>query len=104
MRHTIDQRFIGWLLGISESTMSRIFVAWVCFASAVFTKIDLTHPKELIVAKMPKAFKDGGHGDVTLVLDATEFKLTRFSDLKLNSAFYSDYKSTHTAKAIIGLF
>ena len=38
-----------------------------------------------------------------LILDATEFKLTSLSDLKLNCLFFSDYKHTHTAKGLIGI-
>jgi hypothetical protein len=103
LRHGVEEGIVSWIVDVSPSTMSRIFVGWVIFGSAVFSKISLDHPKELILEKMPKSFKDNGCQHVVLILDATEFKLTSLSDLKLNCLFFSDYKNTHTAKGLIGI-
>ena len=43
-RHALHLGVMAWILNISESTMSRIFEAWMTFGHAVFSKLDLTHP------------------------------------------------------------
>ena len=103
LRHGVEEGILSWITDVSQSTMSRIFVAWMAFGSAVFSKISLSHPKELILEKLPQSFKDLRQENVVLVLDATEFKLTSLSDLNLNCLFFSDYKNTHTAKGLIGI-
>ena len=99
----VEEGILSWIVNVSPSTMSRIFVAWIILGSAVFSKISLDHPKELILQKMPKSFKDNGCEHCVIILDATEFKLTSLSDLNLNCLFFSDYKNTHTAKGLIGI-
>ena len=103
LRHGLEGGIVAWIVDVSPSTMSKVFESWVVFGSAVFSKIDLNHPKTLIENLMPKTFVKNGMGNVVLVLDATEFKLTNFSDLQLNSVFFSNYKNTHTAKGLIGI-
>ena len=103
LRHGMEERIPSWIVSVSPNTMSQTFVAWITFGSAIFSKIPLDHPKELILEKLPKTFKDNGCQHCVLVLDATKFKLTSLSDLKLNCLFFSDYKNTHIAKRLIGI-
>ena len=103
LRHGVEGGIVSWIVGASPSTMSRIFVAWITFGSAVFSKLSLEQPKDLIRKKLPQTFKDNGCEDCVLILDATELKLTSLSDLNLNCLFFSDYKNTHTAKGLIGI-
>ena len=42
-------------------------------------------------------------GHVTLILDATEFKLNILTDLQLICLFFSNYKNTHIDKCLIGI-
>lgn len=65
-----------WILNISESTMSRIFEAWMTFGHTVFSKLDLTYPKYLVESMMPTAYKNLAFSHI--VLDATEFKIHWF--------------------------
>lgn len=103
LRHGVEEGIVAWITGVSPSTMSRIFVAWVVFGSAIFSKLDISHPKDLIQEKMPQCFTDLGYRNVVLILDATEIKVTNLSNLSLNCLFFSDYKNTHTAKGIVGI-
>ena len=99
-RHALHLGVMAWILNISESTMSRIFLAWMTFGHAVFSKLDLAHPKCLVEKMMPTAYKNLDFSHIVLVIDATEFKITGFTDLQLNALFFSDYKSSHTVKAL----
>ena len=75
---------MAWILNISESTMSHIFEAWMTFGHAVFSKLDLAHPKCLVEKIMLNAYKNLDFSHIVLVIDATEFKITGFADLQLN--------------------
>ena len=78
--------------------MSCIFEAWMTFGHAVFSKFqDLAHPKYLVENTMPTAYKNLDFSHIVLVIDATEFKITGFTD---SMHFFSDYKSSHTVKAL----
>ena len=87
-RHALHLGVMAWILNISESTMSRIFEAWMTFGHAVFSKLDLTHPKYLVEYMMPTAYKNLDFSHIVLVIDATEFKITGFTDLQLNELFF----------------
>ena len=61
--------------------MSCIFEAWMTFGHAVFSKFqDLAHPKYLVENTMPTAYKNLDFSHIVLVIDATEFKITGFTD------------------------
>lgn len=68
--------------------MSHIFEAWMTFGHAVFSKLDLAHPKYLVENMMPTAYKNLDFSHIVLVIDATEFKITGFTDLQLNAIFF----------------
>ena len=52
---------------------------------------------------MPKIFVETGHGLTDLVTDATELKFQSASNFELNSLMFSNYKSTQTAKVLVGI-
>lgn len=87
-RHALHLGVMAWILNISKSTMSRIFEAWMTFGHAVFSKLDLAHPKYLVENMMPTAYKNLDFSHIVLVIDATEFKITGFTDLQLNAIFF----------------
>ena len=102
LRHGVEEGILSWIVSVSPSTMSWIFVAWITFGSAIFSKLSLDHPKELILS-CQKTFMDNGSEHCVLILDASKFKLTSQSNLTLNCLFFSGYKNTHTAKGLIGI-
>nr|XP_039253113.1 uncharacterized protein LOC120330294 [Styela clava] len=102
-RHALPLAIVAWMLQVSQPTLTRIFEAWVTFGDAVFSSLDLQPSHDLITSRMPTQFKSLGFGHVALILDATEFRVGRFSDLNLNTLFFSDYKQCHTVKALVCL-
>ena len=52
---------------------------------------------------MPETFVETGHGFTDLVIDATEFKFQSASNFELNFLMFSNYKSTQTGKALVGI-
>lgn len=102
-RHGIDIRFMAYILEKSETTVQRIFNAWVIFLATLFNRIDLKPSHGYLLQKMPKSFIETGHGLTDIVIDATEFKFQHASNFELNSLMFSNYKNTVTGKALIGI-
>ena len=100
LRHGVEESMVSWIVNVSVSTMSRIFVACVTLGAAVFSKINLEHPKELVINSMPKSYKDNGFSHAVLVLDATEFKLNKPSNLQLNFYFSQTIRTPTQQKAL----
>ena len=66
------------------------------FGHAVFSKLELAHPKYLVENIMPTAYKNLDFCYIILVIDARKFKITGFTDLQRNALFL-------TTKAVIQL-
>ena len=74
LRHGLDAGIVAWFVDVTANTINKIFEAWISFGSAIFSKVNLDHPKSLIKDKIPKSFAENGYSHTVLVLYATEFK------------------------------
>ena len=87
-RHALDFGILSSLVGVNDSTLSHIFEGWISFAHAVFSKIDISSSPRLLKELLPAVYRHFGMEHVVLFIDATEFRLTNFTDLQLNSFFF----------------
>lgn len=94
---------IGHMLSVSQSTMYRIFVGWVVFLESLYDEFDLKPENGYLLHKMPEIFIKTGHGLTDIVIDCTEFKFQQATNFDLNTLMFSNYKNTHTGKALIGI-
>ena len=101
--HGLHNGVMAYILNIGESTMQRMFIAWVVFIEAIFSKINLRPDQRLLACNMPEIFIRTGHGLTGIVIDCTEFKLQQPSNYDLSALTFSKYKNTHTGKAHIGI-
>eukprot|EP00794_Sanderia_malayensis_P008326 gene8326-9219_t len=102
-RHSLHFGAMAIMLHKSRITVQRIFTAWVIFLATLFNQVDLKPCGKFLLQKMPKIFKETGHGETDLIVDATEFKFQSASNFELNSLMFSNYKNTVTGKALIGI-
>ena len=102
-KHGLNLGISGWMAGISESSMQRLFNAWMIFLASLFGCINLKPAPGFLKTMMPKIFVKTGHRLTDQLGDCTEFKLQNASNYDLNSLTFSDYKNTTTAKAYIGI-
>ena len=102
-KHGLDLGISGWMAGISESSMQRLYSTWITFLASLFNCIDLKPAPGFLQSKMPKIFLETGHHLTDQLGDCTEFKLQGASNLDLNTLTFSDYKNTTTAKAYVGI-
>ena len=102
-RHGLYNGVMAYMLNVSESTMQRIFVAWIVFMETIFSRINLRPDKNFLAHTMPEIFIKTGHGLTDMVIDCTEFKLQQPSNYDLSTLTFSNYKNTHTGKALLGI-
>ena len=86
---------------VSQSTVNRLFVGWAVFLETLFAQLNLISPKGFLIQKMPDIFIKSGHGLTDIVIDCTEFKFQQAANFDLNCLMFSNYKNTHTGKALI---
>ena len=92
--HGLHNGVMAYILNIGETTMQRIFVAWVVFIEAVFSKINLKPDEGFLAYNMPEIFVKTGHVLTDIVIDCKEFKLQQPSNYDLSPLTSSNYKNT----------
>ena len=102
LRLGLFEKDLGHRFGISESTVSTIFHAWIQFLRHEFQGFVSFPSRSLLQEKMPKIFKEL-YPKTFVIIDAVEFRMQSPSALDLNSACYSSYKGTTTMKGLVGI-
>ena len=87
---------------ISQSSVSRIFTTWINYCYLRLGMLPCWPDRDTIRDTMPAIFKEH-YPRTTVILDATEIKVSTPSSLLLQSQTYSNYKSTNTFKALVGI-
>ena len=102
-RHSLHLGIMAHMLNIFQSTVDRFFVGWAIFLETLFSKLDLKPYEGYLIKNMPEIFIKTGHGLTNIVIDCTEFKFQQASNYDVNCIMFSNYKNTHTGKALIGI-
>jgi hypothetical protein len=87
---------------IHISSVSRKLITWCNFLYFVLGSIPIWPSRQQVDDNMPQCFKKV-YPKTRVILDCTEIKTQAPSSLLLSSQFYSNYKSSHTVKALIGI-
>jgi len=101
LRLGIPLQRIANLFNIFIATVSRIFTSCINLLYFVLGSLNFWLPKHAIQETMPDSFRKFPSTRVTL--DVTEFKIHTPSSLLRQSQIFSQYKSTTTAKALLGI-
>ncbi|XP_068735620.1 uncharacterized protein [Montipora capricornis] len=102
LRLGLFEKDLGHRFGISQSTVSTIFHAWIHFLHKEFEGFVSFPRRSSLQEKMPKMFKEL-YPKTVVIIDAVEFRMQSPSALDLNSASYSSYKGTTTMKGLVGI-
>ena len=78
------------MFGISEASVSRIFLTWLNFLYFEMKEWNISPA-------------DGKESDVKIILDCTEIRIDRPSNPTLQQATYSSYKGANTVKVLVGI-
>lgn len=87
---------------IHISTVSRKIITWANFLYFVLGSFNIWPSRDNIQNRMPQVFKQM-YPNTRVIIDCTEIPTERPSSLALNSKCYSNYKSTHTLKGLVGI-
>ncbi|CAN7981159.1 unnamed protein product, partial [Ixodes pacificus] len=96
------ERDLAYRFRVSLATVSKICITWINYIYIHVGQLSLWLPRTEIDDAMPPAFKDR-YPSTRVILDATEIKCEASSSLALQSATFSQYKSTNTFKGLIGI-
>ena len=95
-------RDLGERFGLHETHVSRIFITWINALHTILASIDIWLPRSKIRKHMPPCFKPM-YKDVRVIVDCRELRSERPSDLEVQCATFSSYKSCNTHKALVGI-
>ena len=87
---------------ISQSTTSRIICTWINFLYFKFKEIPLWPPRDLVLANMPRQFKEK-YPSTRVIIDATEIFISQPRLPELQQMTFSNYKNHNTFKALVGI-
>jgi DDE superfamily endonuclease/Helix-turn-helix of DDE superfamily endonuclease len=102
IRHGIQYNLLSTLFGVAQSTISRHFHATLLSLAEGLHSLIYWPTNEENIKSMPVYFI-GHFEDTKVVLDCTECKIEMFKCLKCRIESYSNYKSSHTAKYLLGV-
>ena len=102
LRLGLLSRHLSDIFGVSEGSVSKVFITWVCFLSTVFHDILLKWPcKEDIKKTLPKSFCK--FPSTRIIIDCTEIFLQTPTSPSAQRATWSNFKQHNTMKALVGI-
>ena len=102
LKRGFSECHLGNLYGVSQSTISRIFVRWINFMYLKFGQICIWPSRQVVSSTMPEDFKEK-YPSTRVIIDCTQIQCEMPSSLVLNSELFSSYKNHVTLKALIGI-
>ena len=97
-----DHQLIAYFFGISESSVSKIFSAWINFMYTQFKKLNIWPSKSVVVATMPEEFKKL-YPSTRVIIDSTEIPIERPSCINARKQTFYSYKNKNTITLLIGI-
>ncbi|CAF3413039.1 unnamed protein product [Rotaria sp. Silwood2] len=102
LRRATDEHELGIFFNISQTTVSRIIIAWTRFIYSVVSSISLWPSKEQVQQNLPFEIKKN-YPLVRVIVDCTEFEIEQPTNPQAQQNTWSTYKNTNTAKALVGI-
>lgn len=99
----LSDSFIALLFGVSRTTIRNVFFTFLnLFYETVYVPVMDGNIPSMVKNQlcMPNSFSD--FSNCRIIIDCTEFRIDLPKDLNKRSVTYSNYKSTYTAKILIG--
>jgi hypothetical protein len=102
LRLNFEFKHLAFLFKITPYDSGTLFRNWVNFMYLRFGEVSLWPERDVSIENMPSKFKED-FPNTFLILDGTEIKVEKPSSLRSQSQCYSDYKSSTTLKALVGV-
>ena len=102
LRLGLMEQDLAHRFGVSQSTVSRVTIAWINFMYLQFKQVSLRPCKEVVQSYTPKVFHDQ-YPSTRVIIDATEINVEQPRLPELQQMTFSSYKNDNTYKALIGI-
>ncbi|CAF4421098.1 unnamed protein product, partial [Rotaria magnacalcarata] len=102
LRRATEEHEIAIFFNISQSTVSRIIIAWTRFVYSVVSSISIWPSKTQVQQNLPFEMKKN-YPTVRVIVDCTELKIEKPSNPQAQQDTWSTYKNTNTVKALVGI-
>ncbi|CAN8029963.1 unnamed protein product [Ixodes persulcatus] len=103
LRLNLTFQDLAFRFGVSEATICRVFDRWLHVAYFRLKSQIIWPERRTLQQTMPQPFYDAFGDKVSVVLDCFEIKIERPSSLRPRAQTWSQYKSSNTAKFLIGI-
>ncbi|XP_051244579.1 uncharacterized protein LOC127356656 [Dicentrarchus labrax] len=102
LRLNLSEEFLGYLFGIHQSTVSRVFHRWIHVMASRLHPLILWPEREDLRRSLPMCFRTFLKNCVSII-DCFEVFIERPSDLKARAQTWSNYKQHNTIKFLISI-
>ena len=102
LRRGFSELHLANLFGVSQATVSRIFISFINYMFLKFAQVNIWPSREIVEQTMPAAFKEK-YPSTRIIIDCTEIRCEMPRSLLLNSELFSSYKNHVTFKALVGI-
>lgn len=102
LRLNKDDQELAWFFGISTNTVSRIFKTWLNFLYYQLKELKIWNSRAIVDIHMPSDFQKK-FPNTRVILDGSEVPIEKPSDLRNQSATWSNYKNRNTLKVMVGI-
>ena len=93
---------LAYRFHISQTTVSRICIAWINFLYYKLSEIPIWPSRAQVQSLMPQQFKEQ-YPNTRIIIDATEVYIQKPSNPHTQQITFSSYKNNNTAKALAGI-
>lgn len=103
LRLDLPVEHVAHLFDISRQTASNLFIETINVLHAHLSPLVYWPKRHCIQASMPHQFVEMFGNRVTVIIDCFELFIERAQNLRAKAQTYSNYKSRHTMKYLIGI-
>ena len=101
IRRGYDTSHIAYIFGISQSQVSRVFLAWCKLLAGTFKPLIIWPSKDLVYENLPDTFMS--YPNTRVIIDATEFHIKKPFRPTAQKQTWSNYKHANTLKLLVGI-
>lgn len=94
---------LGYRLGVSSATISRILLKWLTAMDATLGRLIMWPDREALRRTMPECFRASFGTKVAVIIDCFEVFIERPSNLQARASTWSSYKHHNTIKVLLGI-
>ena len=103
LRTNLSNKLLGYNLGVSASTISRILLKWVTQMDIRLQGLIMWPDRDSLRKTMPICFQKAFGKKVAVIIDCFEIFVERPSNLQARAMTWSNYKHHNTIKVLMGI-